>query len=410
MAALGYGFASSWITAWFCATLLIGLIWLRRHFDINRGRGEPVLSDMAVAEDEDWPALTVLVAAKDEEANIATCLRGLLAQDYPRLQVVVIDDRSGDRTSVIIDEMAAADPRLTALHVEELPPGWFGKSHAMSVGVRQAAGELLCFTDADCTFDSPQLLCAAVGLVRKKQIDFLSVLPRLEARSFWEKVVQPVAGGIMVFWFPPQKVNDPTSSVAYANGAFMLLKREAYDAFGGHDAVRSALNEDMQMASLAKREGLRLGVLRGGDMYSVRMYSGLPQIWRGWTRIFVGCFGTLPRLLATALVLAVFSLSPYVSLVTSSLAGSAAWWMFGAAAFAIVAQQSVMMRFYHLTGIAPGLAPTYPLGALFCLGMMFNAMTRLGGGSITWRGTTYHASPAKGQTGPSDPNRHTNCR
>jgi hypothetical protein len=209
---------------------------------------------------------------------------------------------------------------------------------------------LLCFSDADCAYDSPLLLRAAVSFARREGIEFLSVLPRLEANSLWEKVIQPVAGAIMVFWFPPQKVNDPRCREAYANGAFMLMTRRAYEAIGGHEYAKATLNEDMHMARQAKRVGVRLQVLQSAGLYRVRMYTGLKQIWRGWTRIFYGCFGTLPRL---------------------------------------VSQQSILMRFYALTGNAPGWALTYPVGATVCLGMTLNAMTRLTGKTTNWRGTAY---------------------
>lgn len=387
----GPGFESAAVTVWFWITCLIGLVWLKRHIDLNRGRDEPVLQpDEPGVDQAALPSLSVLVAAKDEEENIGRCVEGLLAQDYPRLQIVVINDRSDDRTGEIIDELADDDSRVSAVHVKELRAGWFGKNNAMREGVERATGDWLCFSDADCAYDSPRLLTAAVRFALREQVDFLSVLPRLEAGTFWERVVQPVAGAIMVFWFPPQKVNSPNSSRAYANGAFMLMPRKTYQAIGGHEPVKATLNEDMHMARLVKAAGLRLQVIRGGDLYRVRMYTGIKHIWRGWSRIFYGCFGTFPRLLTSVLMLSVFSLSPYVTLLASLLAGSGWPWLPAAAGFAIVAQQSVLGRFYQVTGSRPHWALSYPLGAALCLGMTLNAMRRLGGvTSTTWRGTTY---------------------
>ena len=387
---LAYSFDSPCLTIWFCLTLAIGLVWLRRHLDLNRAKEEPVLTPHdADARTDSWPTLSVLIAGKDEEQNIHRCLTGLLAQDYPNLQIIVVNDRSADRTGEIIDQLAAQDTRLLALHAQELPAGWFGKNNAMNIGVQHATGELLCFSDADCIFDSPQLLRAAVCFAQREKADFISVLPRLETHTFWEKVIQPVAGAIMVFWFPPQKVNNPASNCAYANGAFMLMSRNAYEAIGGHEAVKATLNEDMHMARRAKRVDQRLRVLRGGDMYRVRMYTGLKQIWQGWSRIFYGCFGTLPRLLVSVIMLSIFSISPYITLLASPFAGAAAPWLAGAAAWAALAQQSILFRFYHVSGNPRAWALTYPLGALMCLGMTISAITRLWGNSTTWRGTAY---------------------
>jgi cellulose synthase/poly-beta-1,6-N-acetylglucosamine synthase-like glycosyltransferase len=376
-------------TVWFWITLLIGVAWARRHFDLNRGSREPILSAHEPGP-ADLPSLDMLVAAKDEERNIARCVEGLLAQDYPQVRITIINDRSGDRTGEILDEIAARDPRVRPVHVRELPAGWFGKNNAMHQGVAHAAGDWLCFSDADCTYDSPRLLSSAMRFALREDVEFLSVLPRLETGSFWERVVQPVAGAIMVFWFPPHAVNDPRSNRAYANGAFMLMSRKAYDAIGGHEPVRATLNEDMHMARRAKLAKLRLRVIRGGDLYRVRMYTGFAEIWRGWSRIFFGCFGTLPRLLVSLLMLSIFSVGPYVTLVGSLIAGSGAAWLTLAACVTILAQQSVMWRFYSITGHPPALALTYPIGAVICLGMTLSAMRRLiSGTSTTWRGTSY---------------------
>ncbi len=399
IAGFGPSFECGAATVWFWFTCLIGLVWLKRHIDLNKGRGEPVLRpDEPGIDEAELPPLSMLVAAKDEEENIGRCLDGLLTQDYPRLQLIVINDRSDDRTGEIIDTFAARDSRVTAVHVKELPTGWFGKNNAMRAGAEHATGEWLCFSDADCTYDSPRLLSAAVRFALRERVDFLSVLPRLEAGTFWERVVQPVAGAIMVFWFPPQKVNSPKSTRAYANGAFMLMPRRTYDAIGGHEPVKATLNEDMHMARRVKAAGLRLQVIRGGDLYRVRMYTGIKAIWRGWSRIFYGCFGTFPRLLVSFLMLSLFSLSPYATLLASPLAGNAWPWFAGAAVFAVLGQQTVLWRFYAVTGNRPPWALTYPLGAALCLGMTVNAMRRLGGGvATTWRGTVYRGGA---QTSP----------
>lgn len=376
---------------WFWLLLLIGFVWLRRHADLNRGMRDHVLSpeDACLAPDF-RPSVSMLVAGKEEEANIARCVEGMLAQDYPNLQVIAVNDRSVDRTGQILDEIVGRNPRLQAVHVQRLPEGWFGKNNAMREGLQRATGEWLCFTDADCKFDSDTLVSAAVGYAKAHGIEFLSVLPRLEAETFWERVVQPVAGAVMIFWNPPQKVNSPRHRQAYANGAFMLMSRRAYDALGGHDAVKATLNEDMHMARRAKQLGIRLHVMRSADMYRCRMYTGFRQIWRGWSRIFYGCFGTLPRLIVSFLFLAVFSISPYLSLALAWLIEPWGDWIAAAAGAAILAQQSILWRYYSFSGMSAPWALTYPIGALLCMGMICNAMLKVGGASrTTWRGTTY---------------------
>ncbi|MCK4342620.1 MAG: glycosyltransferase [Phycisphaerae bacterium] len=380
----------SWASVWFWLLGLIGLVWARRHLQLNRADSEPILSPAdAAGADDALPKLTVLVAAKDEEANIGRCLRGLLAQEYPNLEVIASNDRSEDRTGEIIDEVAGRDPRLKAVHVTHLPEGWAGKNHAMHQGMQRAGGDYLCFTDADCRFHAPELLAAAVRFARRENVDFLSVLPDLEADTFWERVVQPPAGAIMVFWFPPEKVNNPNSPRAYANGAFMLMSRPAYDTLGGHEQVKTALNEDMHFARRAKELGLRLRVLRGTGMYSVRMYAGLRQIWNGWSRIFYCCFGTLPRLLVSVIFLSVFSVLPTLSLLAAPFLGPLGPGIAIAAGLTCVIQQTVLWRFYALSRTPPAWALTWVLGAGLCLAITLNAMTRHFGVKTRWRGTTY---------------------
>jgi len=385
-----------WI--WFAITLGVVLIWASRHRDISRAaRTMPPLEPNHPLDDRtQWPALSLLVAAKDEAANIDPCLRSLLAQDYPDLQVIAIDDRSQDQTPDIMARIAAASPQLIVHRIHVLPEGWFGKNHAMHVGVADATGEWLCFTDADCEFISPQLLRIAMQHAHDRGLDFLSILPAHHHRSFWERVIQPALSGIMMLWFSPLRVNDPRSGTAYANGAFMLIRRDAYDAIGGHAAFQTALNEDMQFARKAKQHGLRLRVVNNRGLYTVRMYTTLRQIWKGWTRIYLGCFETLARLLLSLVVVLLVSLSPWVTLIASAVAGTtvggAAWLMAAAAAIAGMAQWSVMFRFYPLNSARAMYGLLYPLAAVVGAGALVHAILKLvGGGSVTWRGTTYAA-------------------
>jgi len=378
---------------WTILLFLVALVWCTRHLDIQRAKREqiPLSSQTYPGPPEDAPFVSFLIAGKDEEANIERAVRSVLKQDYPNFELIVINDRSQDRTPAILERLKAEDTtgRLRVIHVSELREGWFGKNNAMREGVERARGSWLCFGDADCNHTSERSLSMAVRHAIENKADFFSLLPRLETHSLWERIIQPVAGALMVFWFHPQRVNDPNRPEAYANGAFMLMTRKCYEMIGGHEPVKTEVNEDMHMARQAKRVGVRLQVLQSAGLYRVRMYTGLKQIWRGWTRIFYGCFGTLPRLLASVIMLSIFSVSPYVALLASPLIGGSGVWLAAAAAFAIVSQQSILMRFYALTGNAPGWALTYPVGATVCLGMTLNAMTRLTGKTTNWRGTAY---------------------
>jgi len=405
---------SGWFLAWLIVLGVVALVWFSRHFEINRAhRTQRLLGSKSYPEapSADAPKVSVLVAAKDEEENIEACVRTFCTQEYPDYEVIVVDDRSSDRTPAILARLQAEYPdRLRVVTVKRLREGWFGKNNAMREGAAVANGRWYCFADADCRQTSTRTLAAAMAEARTNGVDFLSVLPVLEIRTFWERVIQPVCSAVMIRWYHPQRVNDPKTSEAYANGAFMLIRREVYEALGGHEGVRTQVNEDMCLARLAKSGGHRLQVILNDDLYVTRMYSTLGQCWRGWSRIFYGCLDTPGKLLAALVILTMFSLVPWSSLIASavgllsavgngSVGGtsgrtSAGWGAIaGLSAVAVVLQQSVMARFYRMVRARPAWSMGYVLGACICWGMLVNAMLkRLGATRTTWRGTTYHGT------------------
>lgn len=386
---------------WLVLNTLVMLVWLSRHLEVSRVlRLHMPLTPRSHTNksDRQSPRVSVLVAAKDEEANIETCVRTLLSQDYGDFDVIAANDRSDDNTGAILDRLAAEFPnRLTVIHVQTLKEGWFGKNNAMRLAVAQSTGEWLLFVDADCRQTSDRCLTVAMREALSRGVDFISLMPVLETRSFWERVIQPVCGAVMALWFNPRRVNDPQRAAAYANGAFMLMTRDNYHAIGGHEAVKTELNEDIQMARLTKQIGRRLYVTHNDGLYVTRMYSSLSEAWRGWSRIFYGSFRSFRRLLISLIVLVVMSVMPFVSLVVSA----AGWFLSGdesrrtwlpvlvSSVLLVITLESVIYRLMRLLQTPRWTFITYPLGAVLALGMLINAMTKYAGASTTWRGTTY---------------------
>jgi glycosyltransferase involved in cell wall biosynthesis len=392
----------------FCG--LIALLWASRHLEINRSKRETRLLTSTSHPPVQVPAprLSVLVAGKDEEATIESCIRSLVAQDYPNLEVIAINDRSADRTAEIMEALAAEFPdKLTVRHVEHLPEGWFGKNYAMHLGMKEATGDWLCFVDADCRQTSTASLSAAMQEARSVGVDFLSVLPVLETMSFWERVIQPVCSAIMVLWFNPKKVNDPKKRAAYANGAFMLMNRATYDEIGGHAAVKGIVNEDMRLAENTKHSGRRLFVIQNEDLYVTRMYSSLAEAWRGWSRIFCGCFRSTQRIFIALAVLLVASFYPFVSLaaallgmaVTDGATESHFRWLVAASVVLVALLESVIFRFMKLAQSAPWAWTTYVLGVVIGIGILCSALWRHWRGTIAWRGTVYKHRKLAGDRG-----------
>ncbi len=393
-------------TVWFILAGGIGLVWLVRLVSLV-----PVLRRRCVLKPRAYegppqnaPRISILVAARDEEDHIEACVTTLLDQDYPNFQLIVVDDRSRDRTPAILSRLQRqGGSRLRVVTVRELADGWFGKSHAMREGVAVGDGDWLLFTDADCRQLSPHTVSIAMCEAQTQRTDFLTIIPMLETRTAWERIIQPVCSLVMAFWFMPDRVNNPDKSTAYANGAFMLMSRPCYDAIGGHELVRTRLNEDIELARLAKAAGMRLRVVENKGLYQTRMYPTLRQAWRGWSRIFAGALASPIRVATAASLIVLLGLVPWASLVAAVIGlvlngtSSAAPWSTAAAAWGvvIVLEQYVLARFYSIVGIQRVWSATYVLGATITLAMLVNALFKvLGATTTTWRSTTYRGARA----------------
>jgi len=381
--------------------VLLGLIlavWMYRTATVysSRSRG-PVLSAEAIPEVEPQGLVSVVVPAKDEEDNIEVALETLLAQDYPALEIIVVDDRSVDGTAAVVRRVAERDDRVRLVQVAALPEGWFGKPHAMHVGAAEARGRWVLFVDADCR-QAPHSVRAGVHFLADAGGDVLSLWPMLEMHGFWENTVQPVAGSVLAVWFRPGRVNDPKRRTAFANGQYILLRRETYDAIGGCGAVRNEINEDISLARCVKGAGHRLLNAVGRDLFTTRMYDSLAAMYRGWTRIYSGGFKRPGLLLAVMAGTFAFTLLPYAGLAGSAAAVAAgardAWLLatLGLAAGALVFMMITMRRFFQLGRANPWCLVFYPMAVVLVLGFEAGALVRaLGLAGVTWRGTTYKA-------------------
>ncbi|HTI65711.1 MAG TPA: glycosyltransferase family 2 protein, partial [Gemmatimonadaceae bacterium] len=238
----------------------------------------------------DSPLVSVIVPARNERRNIERCLRSVLAARYPRLEVLMIDDRSDDGTADIARAIARDDGRLRVIVASELPIGWFGKQWACATGARAARGDLLLFTDAD-TWHAPDLLPRAVNALRARDADLLSVAGRQEMHGFWERVVQPQFFALLsIRYGGTEHVSRTKRAVdAIANGQFILVRRQAYDAMGGHERVRDRVAEDLAMAQEYVRSGRRIALLMAEHQLSTHMYASLRELIAGWRKnIYAG--------------------------------------------------------------------------------------------------------------------------
>ncbi len=225
------------------------------------------------------PKVSVVIPARNEEACLRSCLESLVAQTGVVFELIVVDDHSTDRTR----EIAASFPAVRVIEAGPLPGGWTGKNNAVTAGARQARGEWLLFTDAD-TVHLPGSLARSLDEAQRTQAALLSYSPEQMVIGFWEKAVMPVIFAELASKYRPSEVSDPNSPAAAANGQYILVTREAYDAVGGHAAVAKSLLEDVELARAVKRSGRKIFFRFGGDAVRTRMYRNFPQLREGWTK------------------------------------------------------------------------------------------------------------------------------
>lgn len=261
---------------------------------------------------------SILIPARDEVEDIAPCVRSCLAQDHPRLEVIVLDDGSTDGTAEVLSELQAEHPeRLLVISggSEPLPEGWLGKPWACHRAAARAGGDYLLFLDADVRL-RPEALSRTMAHAEEEGVDLLSGFGELDVRSFGEILLQPVVAATVLADNPLSAVNDPEQpEEALANGQFLLFRREAYEALGGHRAVAAEVVDDQAFARAVKGCGGRLRMLMLRRLFSCRMYTSFGEVWRGWRKnLFPGMDRSWARLGLVVLAGTLLSVGPYLLL------------------------------------------------------------------------------------------------
>ena len=344
------------------------------------------------------PLISVCIPARNEARTIAACVEAIFAQTYPQLETIVIDDRSTDATPRILANLHSTFPSLIVVEGAPLPPGWAGKPHALYQAASRASGAWLCFVDAD-TILAPDAMASCYTKAVETQAELLTILTRQLTGSFWEKVLMPIVMTALSVGFPPRRINDPRLRDAIANGQFILIRRDVYDAVGGHDRIKDQIVDDKALAEIVKWGGRRLILADGRRVARTRMYTSFPEMWEGWTKniylglrdrlasLFLGAFGAL-LLVAAALLLPLWPLLGFY------------WFLRGAGWMAVaVILESLFLWGVVLCaraavaydmGISRAYALTTPLGSgIFAAMMLTSAWKVLSGRGVTWRGRTY---------------------
>ncbi len=242
--------------------------------------------------------VSVIVPARNEEACLGTCLESLTAQTGVPFEIIVVDDHSTDRTR----EIATSFARVQVVEAGPLPDGWTGKNNAVATGATHAQGQWLLFTDAD-TVHLPGSLSGSLKEAQDNGAELLSYSPEQIAASFWEMATLPVVFAELARQYSPSKVSDPASPIAAANGQFILIRRETYDAVGGHAAIAGDILEDVALARAVKSSGRKIRFRYAADRVRTRMYRNYRQLRDGWTKNLVLLFPNPGWLAAKTLLL-----------------------------------------------------------------------------------------------------------
>ena len=326
------------------------------------------------------PQVSVIVPARNEEASLPACLGSLVAQAGISFEIIVVDDGSTDHTR----QIAASIPGVRVIEAGPLSAGWTGKNNAVVAGAREARGKWLLFTDAD-TVHKPDSLARAVSEAETNHADLLSYSPEQEVRGFWERAVMPLIFAELASAYPPEKVNDPASPMAAANGQYLLISRDVYDAVGGHAAVATDLLEDVAIARLVKRSGRRVFFRYGGDAVRTRMYRSFEQLREGWTK-------NLALLFPSALSFAGLQISLFVVIVADVAISISIHLIGGSAGWPWIATIAVI--FFWLRIRKAHFSPLSNVLAIFGLPLFSYLLLRSARlqrkGGIRWKGRIYN--------------------
>lgn len=386
LAVLAWAIACAWVAI---ITVFIGAF----------RRRSALLPMVGPSQPSELPKLSVVVAARNESGCIETCIRSLFRQDYPDLEVVAVNDRSTDDTGAILDRLAHEFAgRLRVIHVTSLPTGWFGKPHALDLGLKSATGSMVCFTDADCEFLAPSALRTTMLEMLRGDLDFFSIAAKYTLTSLQACVTVPCCSEAVLTWLRPERIGDPRWPDAFANGACIMVRRTPIESIGGWGAVRTKISEDLELARLAKRSGLRLGVAFGQGFYQTASYSTLNESWNGWARIFKGSLTPAQLMITLGRMLMLFALplgAMLFGLATALRTGSIDWLTHGAGlgfaiAFGLRCVLDVIV--FRMMEVPIASVVLAPLGRLFVMGTATRALLSHAGLVRThWRGATFVA-------------------
>jgi cellulose synthase/poly-beta-1,6-N-acetylglucosamine synthase-like glycosyltransferase len=338
--------------------------------------------------------ISTIIPARNEEATIARSVESVAAQPEVA-EVIVVDDESSDGTAAILRDLAARISKLKVFGASELPRGWVGKNHAAAVGAAAARSDWLLFTDAD-TFHLPGSARKALADAADHDAALVSYSPEQEMTTFWERALIPFVYCRLAARFSFARINDPRQPDAAANGQFLMIRRDAYDAVGGHAAVAGEILEDVALAQRVKQRGFGIYFAGPTGVVRTRMYRSLGAMWQGWTKNLYPLMGaSFPSLLFELLEASpLIELAALLAILALYLAGFRSDLL--PPAVGVLAGMLLSRNILHLAALHRNRYPVsyikyYFVGAALYSAALLGSWWKSARGGVVWKGRTYPA-------------------
>ncbi|MCX5870753.1 MAG: glycosyltransferase family 2 protein [Deltaproteobacteria bacterium] len=364
-------------------SLFIIMGWLTLDIAIG-SRRLGSLSDIAPISATDVPQVSIIVPACNEAETIAPALATLLAQQYAKLEIIVVNDRSTDATGEILREMQQRHPGIIILDIHELPEGWLGKHHALHCGAALAQGDILLFTDADIHM-APDTVARAVHRLEQAGLDHLCLIFKNKAKGWLLNSLILDAGGGLFLLFKPWLASNPRSKRFMGVGAFNMVRRLAYEQVGGHSAIKTHPIDDLMLGKIIKEAGLRQECLSGYDFVTVSWYHSTGAMIDGLMKnIFALANFNTALALGGALGISLLTILPPWGVLLCH--GSARLFF----ALTVALRLTFFSQAASHSGLSPWLAPAALVTPYVTVYTILKAtFTTLKNNSISWRGSRY---------------------
>jgi glycosyltransferase involved in cell wall biosynthesis len=354
----------------------------------NRSLG--FLRDIIPARKEQLNKISIIVPARNEERNIREALQSMLQQDYSNLEFIIINDRSADNTTAILEQMQKEHPRLQVHTITDLPRGWLGKNHALQCGAEWATGEILLFTDADIVMQ-PDTVSRAASCLHDQDIDHLCIMPNIRISGRLMGIFIMTFGIFFWLYAMPWRAADPKSKRYIGIGGFNMIRADVYRAIGMHQPIALRPDDDMKLGKLIKMNGYHQKLLHGESHLSVEWYRSVRELIDGLMKnAFAGVDYSVMAIVLTTVVQLTLGIWPFIALVITGrwvLIVNSTIVLTMLALWVETAREQSLNRWY---GIG------CPLGILMFIYILWRAMIlNIKNDGITWRGTHYSLKELK---------------